>query len=235
MLGAVAGPTDERTALLAAYDAQLRGVAEMGGVLSWDRDGPLYRGLFEHAGFVSYDSLAGVDDVDALIGRTVSYYEGIDRVEQFEWKTRGHDAPADLGTRLEKAGFVPEEVETVMVAEASGRVVAAGRLSRVAGTEFAGLWGGATDPQWRHRSIYRALSAARAGAAIEQGVLPVRPSPPLSRAAGPGYGWVRADPGVPSPRRDGGRPPRRRPARPGDRWHPPRRGPSHRADWSGSG
>ncbi|RAK31236.1 hypothetical protein B0I29_11542 [Actinoplanes lutulentus] len=34
----------------------------------------------------------------------------------FEWKHYGHDQPADLAGRLEKAGFEPEGVETVMVA-----------------------------------------------------------------------------------------------------------------------
>lgn len=60
--------------------------------------------------------------------------------------------------------------EQFWVAEASGRVICAGRLSRVTGTEFAGLWGGATDPEWRRRRIYRALTAARARAAIDEGV-----------------------------------------------------------------
>ena len=36
--------------------------------------------------------------------------------------------------------------------------------------EFAGLWGGATLEQWRGRGIYRALVAARAYSAIDQGV-----------------------------------------------------------------
>lgn len=234
--GAVAAPTEERTALLAAYDGQLRGRAEMQGALSWDRDGPLYRAQYERGGFVSYESLAEVDDIDALIGRTVAYYLGLDHIEEFEWKTRGHDQPSDLDRRLQRAGFQPGEVETVMVgeaeklavdpqlpdgvvirrvdhlperaeviaaavkmqravfggstpaeevlsrldrmagyeqfwvADASGRVVCAGRLSRVVGTEFAGLWGGATDPGWRHKGIYRALTACRAKAALEEGV-----------------------------------------------------------------
>ena len=34
----------------------------------------------------------------------------------------------------------------IWVAEADGRMVCAGRLERVAGTQFAGLWGGATLP-----------------------------------------------------------------------------------------
>jgi len=110
---------DHRSVLLAAYDEQLRGVAEMQGVQSWDRDGPLYRALWERGGFVSYESLAGVEDLDDLIERTVAYFAGIAQVEEFEWKSRGHDHPADLDTRLQAAGLVPEEVETVMVGEAA--------------------------------------------------------------------------------------------------------------------
>jgi predicted GNAT family acetyltransferase len=39
----------------------------------------------------------------------------------------------------------------------------------VAGTEFAGIWGGATRPGWRRRGIYRALTAARARSALARG------------------------------------------------------------------
>lgn len=55
------------------------------------------------------------------------------------------------------------------IAEAEGRVVCAGRLDPVDGTEFAGIWGGATLPEWRGRGIYRALTAARARAALALG------------------------------------------------------------------
>ena len=55
------------------------------------------------------------------------------------------------------------------MAEADGEVVSAGRLEPVEGTEFAGIWGGATRPQWRGRGIYRALTAARARSAIAHG------------------------------------------------------------------
>ncbi len=51
------------------------------------------------------------------------------------------------------------------VAEAGGRVVSAGRLEPVAGTDFAGIWGGATLEAWRGRGLYRALTAARARSA----------------------------------------------------------------------
>jgi GNAT superfamily N-acetyltransferase len=49
------------------------------------------------------------------------------------------------------------------------RVVGAGRLDPVPGTDFAGIWGGATVPAWRGRGIYRALTAARARAALALG------------------------------------------------------------------
>lgn len=54
-------------------------------------------------------------------------------------------------------------------AEAEGRIVSAGRLEPVPGTDFAGIWGGATREQWRGRGIYRALTAARARSALGMG------------------------------------------------------------------
>lgn len=55
------------------------------------------------------------------------------------------------------------------VAEAEGRIVSAGRLEPAQGTEFAGIWGGATRPEWRGRGIYRALTSARARSALAMG------------------------------------------------------------------
>ncbi|MCI4372490.1 MAG: GNAT family N-acetyltransferase, partial [Thermoplasmata archaeon] len=43
-----------------------------------------------------------------------------------------------------------------------GKPVAAGRLELPAGRSFAGLWGGGTIPEARHRGVYRALVQARA-------------------------------------------------------------------------
>jgi hypothetical protein len=55
------------------------------------------------------------------------------------------------------------------VAETDGEIVGSGRLEPVPGTEFAGIWGGATRPQWRGCGIYRALTAARARSALALG------------------------------------------------------------------
>lgn len=229
---------EERRRLLAAYDAQLREQAEMSGATSQDRAGPLWRGKFGARGFVSYRSLEGYagQALDDLIARTVRHYAADPTITSAEWKTRGHDQPADLPDRLRAHGFQPEEPETVMVgkarhlagpvtlpegvrlrriddqpdpfpdvvraagthqrvfgspfgaeelmqrlerhrgrtelwiAEAGGEVVCVGRLEVVPGTEFAGLWGGGTLPEWRGQGIYRALTAARAGSALRRGV-----------------------------------------------------------------
>jgi GNAT superfamily N-acetyltransferase len=233
----------ERATLLAAYDAQLRGVAEVQGAVSWDRSGPLWRALFNDGAFVSYESLEGlgsVEAVDQLIGDTVQYFAALPQVQEFEWKTRGHDWPPELDGLLRAHGLEPDEVETVMVGEArhlavdvelpagvtirrvdraddreaviteasevaasifgdgppgaemlerldrmEGReqfwvaeaetehgrvVVCSGRISTVEGTEFAGIWGGSTLPEWRGKGIYRALTAARARAVVAEGV-----------------------------------------------------------------
>src|SRR5674476_1699357 len=39
-------------------------------------------------------------------------------------------------------------------AEAGGDVIGSGRLDRVPGTDFAGLWGGAIREEWRRRGVY---------------------------------------------------------------------------------
>ena len=61
-----------------------------------------------------------------------------------------------------------DELE-LWVAEADGTVISAGRIDPVPGTDFAGIWGGATRPEWRGRGIYRALTAERARSALRLG------------------------------------------------------------------
>lgn len=223
---------EDPAALLRAYDEQLRRDAEVQGADVVTEDGPLVRGVFSWGGFVSYRDLDGVDDLDALIARTVAYYRDETSVDEFEWKTRGHDLPVDLTERLLGHGFIADEAETVMagsvehltdeveipggvsikqaiapddiaraavlqfdvfgdgptpeqaeerlarskgygslwMAEFDGQAISAGRLEIVPGTEFAGLWGGVTQADWRGKGIYRGLTAARARHARERGV-----------------------------------------------------------------
>lgn len=107
--------------LLTAYDDQLRTEAEMARAEDVVRLGPLWCGVFDHGGFVSYRDLGGVAgaDLDDLVDRVVAHYRVDTDVASFEWKSRGHDLPADLGERLVAHGLVAEPVETVMIGEAS--------------------------------------------------------------------------------------------------------------------
>lgn len=225
--------------LLAAYDEQLRAEAEMRSMADVVRHGPLWWGRFHSGrGFVSYQSLGSPtdDELERLIVETVHHYENDSRITEFEWKSRGHDGVPALDGLLRKHRFVAEEVESVMigeatsiatdvpvpegvslrsvttrddvaamvsmqagvfgdpetideridstlrhlndpeapgvelwVAEADGRPISAGRIDPVPDTDFAGIWGGATVPEWRVRGVYRALTAKRAQAALRAG------------------------------------------------------------------
>ncbi|GAA1645572.1 GNAT family N-acetyltransferase [Kribbella alba] len=110
--------TNKAAVLLAAYDDQLRGGSEAADVPT-STDGPLIRVEYPNRGLVSYRSLEGLDEaeLDALIARQRDYFAA--KNQPVEWKTRGHDLPKDLPERLTAAGFVPEERETVVIAESA--------------------------------------------------------------------------------------------------------------------
>jgi GNAT superfamily N-acetyltransferase len=113
----VATDTDN---LLELYDAQLRAhVADRlpeGAVV--ERDGPLVRTLgFGPQGWVEYHDLGNPSEaeLDRLIATQIARFA--ERNEPFEWKLHTHDRPAFLAERLTAAGFVAEELETVVIAE----------------------------------------------------------------------------------------------------------------------
>jgi hypothetical protein len=105
--------------LLALYDTQLRIVVPLcmpeGHV--YDRQGQLLRVSSRSRGLVETAQRLDCNDeaLDALIVAQRNFFAS--RGEAVEWKTRGHDLPANIPERLLAAGFVPEETETVMVAE----------------------------------------------------------------------------------------------------------------------
>jgi GNAT superfamily N-acetyltransferase len=115
--------------LLARYDAQLRAVVPdpLPDGLRVERDGPLLRFIgYGSGGGIGYRDLGGIDgaELDELIARQVGVFAA--RGEAFEWKLHGHDQPDDLPQRLVEQGFVPDDLETVMiapVAEIAGDVV----------------------------------------------------------------------------------------------------------------
>ncbi len=94
--------------------------------MEWD--GPLLRVVgWKSGGFIMYRDLDGLDgpELDYLIARQVRFFG--ERNERFEWKLHGHDRPGDLAHRLRQAGFVPEELETVVIAP-SAEIAADPRL-----------------------------------------------------------------------------------------------------------
>ena len=105
-----------RHGLLAAYDAQLRESVETTDFDDVRTDGPLWIARMPSRGFVTYRSLAGLSllDLDALIARTVSSFAADAEITEFEWKTRDHDEPRNLGALLLNHGLRPQERETVM-------------------------------------------------------------------------------------------------------------------------
>ncbi|GAA4906847.1 GNAT family N-acetyltransferase [Stackebrandtia albiflava] len=96
-------------------------------------------------------------------------------------------APADLERvrLLEEAvwntdhGWLPEALAAeissdtdpvvVIAAEHGEDLVCAAWIRFHNGTEFAGLWGGSTMPEWRGRGVYRAVVARRAQLALARG------------------------------------------------------------------
>lgn len=112
----------EPAELLRAYDAQLRGEAEVAAADGHERVGPLWRTRWGDDGFVTYESLAG-HDLEALVRQSVAHFRDATDVASFEWKTRGHDDLPGLHDVLLAHGFVAEELETVMVGEAAALAV----------------------------------------------------------------------------------------------------------------
>ncbi|BAJ29571.1 MULTISPECIES: GNAT family N-acetyltransferase [Kitasatospora] len=108
--------TELTTALLAAYDEHMRGLGARGEDETHDSDGPLLRKYGGFRGFVTSPrpdlGLRG-PELDELITRQREFFAA--RGESVEWKTRGHDLPADLPDRLAAAGFVGEDPETVLI------------------------------------------------------------------------------------------------------------------------
>jgi GNAT superfamily N-acetyltransferase len=108
-------------ALRALYDAELRAhVPEpLPDGLVVERDGPLVRSYGPGPqGWIEYRDLGeiGERELDELIARQVARAAALGL--PFEWKFHSHDQPPFLEARLLAAGFVPEDLETVLIAEA---------------------------------------------------------------------------------------------------------------------
>jgi GNAT superfamily N-acetyltransferase len=102
--------------------------------------------------------------------RRVTAGADMHRIAAMETDVWGHDRAATASHLIREVAAAPDDY-LVLVAEAGPQVVAAGWISLPGpGSGFAGLWGGATLREWRHRGIYHALVAARARLAAARGV-----------------------------------------------------------------
>lgn len=166
-------------------DAALIHFRDQDGITSveWKTRGhdraPGLQEALEKRGFIADETESIMIGEAALLAREVAIPDGI--------RIRRASTEVDVWAMEEMQGLVfddphwrvraettfrriqeDDEVE-LWIAEHDGRVISAGRLEPVAGTEFAGLWGGATLEPWRGRGIYRALTAERARAALARG------------------------------------------------------------------
>lgn len=98
----------------------------------------------------------------------------ITRPDQLRLAAEVHDAAFGTdGTRLyeqllEQLATAPDTV-AIVVALHGDRPVSSARVELRPGTDFAGLWGGGTVPEWRGKGLYRALVAHRARLAAARG------------------------------------------------------------------
>ena len=163
------------------YDAQLRAhVPDPLPVgVTVEREGPIVRTLgFGHHGWVEYRDLGDLSEVelDLLIHAQIARFA--ERGEPFEWKFHSHDRPPSLEERLTAAGFVAEELETVVIAEtaalADGTPAPAGVVLRevVDRVDFerigeleAAAWGHSGE-SWYPASLEQELAADPAGLAV---------------------------------------------------------------------
>ncbi|AEW98944.1 GNAT family N-acetyltransferase [Streptantibioticus cattleyicolor] len=146
---------NEAETLLAAYDEHMRGAPPTPPAdVRHEWDGPVLRIVGRPRGLVTAPRDTGLRgaELDRLIARQRDYFAA--RGEAVEWKTRGHDLPADLPDRLRAAGFEPEDEETVLIGRAERmatepvpppgvvlrRVTADADMRRVAALESA-VWG----------------------------------------------------------------------------------------------
>jgi GNAT superfamily N-acetyltransferase len=80
----------------------------------------------------------------------------------------GHSHAELRRSILRRLDLAPQEADMFIVM--AGEVpVSSSRIEFLPATDFAALWGGSTEPEWRGKGIYRALVCRRAQLAHEKG------------------------------------------------------------------
>jgi GNAT superfamily N-acetyltransferase len=99
-----------------------------------------------------------------------------------------HDHQDLRRSLVHRLRVAPEEMD-MFVVTAEGSPVSSSRIEYLPASQFAALWGGSTEPQWRGKGLYRAQISRRAQLASERGyryllVLASENSQPILTALG---------------------------------------------------
>lgn len=129
----------------AAFNAQVRQNTTIlePGVAAIEADPGVLREIATPGQGLSCITWSELDEqnADAAIAAQLEFFGR--RGEPFEWKLFGYDQPADLGQRLLRAGFEPDDEEVMLVAETSritsGQVVLPDDVRLVRVTDPAGV------------------------------------------------------------------------------------------------
>lgn len=111
------------------------------------------------------EEVAIPEGVELRRARTEAEVLAMEEMQGIVFEDPAWRARAEMTLRRLRA----DDTVELWTAVCDGAVISAGRLEPVEGTDFAGLWGGATLPSWRGRGIYRALTAQRARSALARG------------------------------------------------------------------
>ena len=103
--------------------------------------------------------------------RTLGDLRRIDNLGALVWGAEWHGprAPVEGADSDPIERRDPHEYAVLAEESPEGPVLCAARVNLTPGTDFAGLWGGNTHPQWRGLGLYRAVLARRAHWALERG------------------------------------------------------------------
>jgi GNAT superfamily N-acetyltransferase len=94
--------------------------------------------------------------------------DGVDLLIAVHESVFAHDQQDLRRSLLRRLDVAPQEMD-MFVVMAGGVPISSSRIEYLPASEFAPLWGGSTEPQWRGKGIYRAQVARRAQLASERG------------------------------------------------------------------
>jgi hypothetical protein len=134
----------------------------------------------------------------------ISDAEGVSALVRMLDEVFGSGIPGMAEAML--AGITAEPRRTLALAAVhEGRPIAGGRVEFEPGSDFVGLWGGATVPEWRSRGIFTALVARATALSAKLGYRYVDlDAAPTSRPILEGLGFVELAKTTPYTYRSGG-------------------------------